>query len=82
MEDCRFEYHPIIDGNGVKTMPGLIPASNPGWFKNWKGIIEVTKYLEKNFVMCSTITSVNLDFCCVLYKNSQILQKIQKIQYK
>jgi len=29
-----FKSHPIPDGNGVKAMPGLIPAPNPGSFKN------------------------------------------------
>jgi len=31
-----FESHPILDGNGVKTMQGLIPAPNPGSYNNWK----------------------------------------------
>ncbi len=30
-----FESHSILDGNGVKGMPGSIPAPNPGSF-NWK----------------------------------------------
>jgi len=34
MEGRGFESHPILDGNGVKSMPGSIPASNSGSFKN------------------------------------------------
>ncbi len=26
----------ILDGNGVKAMPGSIPAPNPGSINNWK----------------------------------------------
>jgi len=29
-----FESHPILDENGVKAMPGLIPAPNPGSFND------------------------------------------------
>ncbi len=36
LEGCGFESHPILDGNGVKAMPGSIPAPSPGSF-NWKG---------------------------------------------
>jgi len=32
LEGRRFESHPILDGNGVKAMPGLIPAPKPGSF--------------------------------------------------
>jgi len=32
--DSRLEDHPILDGNGVKAMPGSIPALNPGSFNN------------------------------------------------
>jgi len=28
LEGRAFESHPIVDGNGVKVMPGLIPARN------------------------------------------------------
>jgi len=31
LEGCGFESHPILDGNSVKTMPGLIPAPK-SWF--------------------------------------------------
>ncbi len=27
---------PMLDGSGVKAMPGSIPTPNPGSFKNWK----------------------------------------------
>ncbi len=27
---------PMLDGNGFKTMPGSIPAPNPGSYNNWK----------------------------------------------
>jgi len=30
LEGCGFKSHPILDGNGVKAMPGLIPSPNPG----------------------------------------------------
>jgi len=30
----KFESHPILDGNGVKAMPGLIPTPIPGSFNN------------------------------------------------
>ncbi len=33
-EGCGFESHPILDGNGVKTMQGSITAPNPGSFNN------------------------------------------------
>jgi len=36
LEGPGFESHPILDGNGVKAMPGLIPTPNPGSFNNWK----------------------------------------------
>lgn len=31
----RILFYPILDGNRVKDMPGLIPASSPGSFKKW-----------------------------------------------
>jgi len=34
LEDRGFKSHPKLDGNGVKAMPGLIPAPNPGSFNN------------------------------------------------
>ncbi len=34
LEGRGFESHPILDGNGVKAMPELIPAPNPGSFNN------------------------------------------------
>jgi len=31
LEDCGvFKFHPMLDGNGFKAMPGLITAPNPG----------------------------------------------------
>jgi len=30
LEGLGFKPHPMLDGNGVKTMPGAIPAPNPG----------------------------------------------------
>ncbi len=27
---------PMLDGNGVKAMPGSIPAPNPGSYNIWK----------------------------------------------
>jgi hypothetical protein len=33
-----FESHSRLDGNGVKAMPGSIPATNSGSFNNWKEI--------------------------------------------
>jgi len=36
LEDGGFKSHPILDGNGIKAMPGSIPAPNPGSFNNWK----------------------------------------------
>jgi hypothetical protein len=35
-EGHGFEYHPILYGNGVKAMPGLISAPNPGSFNDCK----------------------------------------------
>jgi len=32
LEGRGFESHPTRDGNGVKGMPGSIPAPNPGSF--------------------------------------------------
>ncbi len=32
LEGCGFESCPILDGNGVKAMPGSIPAPNSGSF--------------------------------------------------
>ncbi len=32
LEGRGFECHPILGGNGIKAMPGLIPAPNPGSF--------------------------------------------------
>ncbi len=29
-EGCRFDPRPMLDGNGVKAMPGPIPAPNSG----------------------------------------------------
>ncbi len=34
LEGCGFKSHPILNENGIKTMPGLIPAPNPGTFNN------------------------------------------------
>ncbi len=36
LEDRGIDPHPMLDGSGVKAMPGLIPAPNPGSFNNWK----------------------------------------------
>jgi len=36
LEDQGFESHAILDGNGVKEMPGLILAPKPGSFNNQK----------------------------------------------
>jgi len=36
LEGRGFESHPILDGNGVKAMPGSIPESNSGSFSNLK----------------------------------------------
>jgi len=36
LEGRGFKSHPILDGNGIKAMPGSIPAPNPGSFNNWK----------------------------------------------
>jgi len=34
LEGYGFESHPMLDGNGVIAVPGLILASNPGSFNN------------------------------------------------
>jgi hypothetical protein len=34
----------ILDGNGVKAMPGLIPAPNSGSFENKKIKLQVAKW--------------------------------------
>jgi hypothetical protein len=34
LEGLGFESHPILDGNVVKAMPGLIPTPNPGSFND------------------------------------------------
>ncbi len=44
MEGHGFESHPILDGIGVKAMPGSISAPNPGSFNDWKE----RKYTQKN----------------------------------
>jgi len=36
LEGCWFESLPMLDGNGVKAMPGSILAPNPGSFNNLK----------------------------------------------
>jgi len=36
LKGCGFESHPMLDGNGVKAMPGSIPAPNPGSLFNRK----------------------------------------------
>jgi len=36
LEGCGFESCQILDGNGVKAMPGSIPTPNSGSFNNWK----------------------------------------------
>jgi len=36
LEGRGFKSHPLLDGNGVKAMPGLIPAPNPGSLINGK----------------------------------------------
>jgi len=36
LEGCGFKSHPMLDENGVKAMPGSIPAPNPGSFINEK----------------------------------------------
>jgi len=37
-EGRGFKSHPILNGNGVKAMPGLIPAPNQGSFDVGKKI--------------------------------------------
>ncbi len=34
LEGCGFESSPILDGNGVRAMPGLIPSPNNGSLSN------------------------------------------------
>ncbi len=34
LEDHGFESHAILNGNGVKAMPGLILSPKPGSFNN------------------------------------------------
>jgi len=34
LEGRGFKTHPILNGNGVKAMPGSIPAPNSGSFNN------------------------------------------------
>jgi len=34
LEGHGFESHPILDGNGVKAMPGSIPEPNSDSFNN------------------------------------------------
>jgi len=34
LEGRGFESRPILEGNVVKAMPGLIPTPNPGSFNN------------------------------------------------
>jgi len=36
LEGRGIDPHPMLDGSGVKAMPGLIPAPNPGSFNNRK----------------------------------------------
>jgi len=36
LEGCGFKSHPMLDGNGVKAMPGSITALSPGSFNNFK----------------------------------------------
>jgi len=36
LEGPGLDSHPILDGNGVKAMPGSIPAPKTGSFNNWK----------------------------------------------
>ena len=36
MKGSGFESHLILDGNGVKAMPGSIIVHNPGLFNKWK----------------------------------------------
>jgi len=55
LEGCGFESHPILDGNGVKAMPGLIFTPNPGSFNNWKE--SQMGHTKKNFLMCWIFTS-------------------------
>jgi len=38
LEGRGFETHLMLDGNGVKAMPGSITKPNPGSFNNWKEI--------------------------------------------
>ncbi len=38
LEGRGFETHLMLDGNGVKAMPGSIPEPNPGLFSNLKEI--------------------------------------------
>ncbi len=49
LEGHGFKSHPILDGNGVKAIPGLIPAPNYGSFENQK--IQVAKWgIPKKYI--------------------------------
>jgi len=34
LEGTGFKSHPMLDGNGVKVLPGSLTAPNPGSFHN------------------------------------------------
>jgi hypothetical protein len=37
----------ILDGNGVKAMPRLIPAPNTGSFNSWKETLKLFPHFSK-----------------------------------
>ncbi len=57
--------HPMLDGSGVKAMPGSIPAPNPGSFNNWKRKkIQVAKWgtPKKNLTIANLLQFLPLCF--------------------
>ncbi len=59
LEGCWFESLPMLDGNGVKAMPGSILAPNPGSFNNLKE----RKYKLPNWAHQENIRK-NVIYCC------------------
>ncbi len=71
LEGFGFESHPILDENGVITMPGLISAPTSGSFNNWKE----KKYRQPNGAHQKNIEkNENQALGWTLPKSKQIIQ--------
>jgi len=59
----------VLDGNGVKAMPGLIPSPNPGSFKRKKNIGSQMGHTKNIFKTKKVFFHLQFGFVTIWRKN-------------